>query len=728
MATARWVVGLLLVAAAVRLVFWLDARDLSLVQQPTGDAATYVYLSNELDRDGVLAPLGQPYHRAPLYPFFLWAVTSLGWGLTGVRLIQFAMGLAGVVLLWSVGKRLAGTTGAVVAGIGAALYGPFIFFESDLLSISLAVFLLEVALVLWGRTRWAVAVGLLIGAAALAQPNFLLAGLIAAAASVLRPRTLGWASRSAALLLVAGLLIPPAITFTRNLAVSGEPVLISTNGGVNFYIGNNPKGDGTFHLPPESGLLNRPEGLFTSARAVAEEQTSRSLTDAGVDRYWWLRGVDFWLTDPGRALGVTLGKVLLSVNDDELPSHYDYGFFRERVRILRVLPTMGWLLPLGGLGLVIALRRRRYFVVLLFLAFLASIVPFFITARYRLPLAVLLLPAAGLAVEWVWARRRSLRQLAWPAVGILAYLSLALLPLKSGGEAHAHMLNIEGAAEFSRGDVDAARRTFERALEIDPNHPEVLNNLASIYEQQGQLKEALALYRRALISNPTQAETYFNLEELYRKAGRNEEALEALARLEAARSGRVEDVAGTMAYRRAVNTLTLGDTTRAHELLQEAVASQPDLAGAWLSLSILSRKMGLDEESVTAAERAAALAPRSIEALANQGKALEDAGRGEDAIVAYQRAVEAGAADRDLRYRLGRLLVAAGRLEEGEVMLLQANEGQPHHEALWELGQLYERQGRTEDALTAYQALIRVGSFYAGKAKGRIRELGGSRR
>jgi len=42
---------------------------------------------------------------------------------------------------------------------------------------------------------------------------------------------------------------------------------------------------------------------------------------------------------------------------------------------------------------------------------------------------------------------------------------------------------------------------------------------------------------------------------------------------------------------------------------------------------------------------------------------------------------------------------------------------------LWELGQLYEREGRLEDALTAYRALSQFISPETPKAKERLRAL-----
>jgi tetratricopeptide (TPR) repeat protein len=716
-------VAILLLGAAVRFLYWSEASRLSLFQVPTGDAATNVFLADRLAHDGLLAPHGEPYERAPLYPFFLWGLRALGVGLGGVRGIQFLMGLAGVVFLWILGRRAGGRAGAVTAALGGALYAPFVFFESDLLSISLGIFLLEIALLVWGKKRWALAAGLLVGGAALAQPNFFLAGAIAAGASLLWPTRLGWPDRRGAVLLAVGLVLPPLATFTRNLAECGEPIPISVNGGINFYIGNNPSANGTFVLPPDSGLLNRAEGLFTSARETAEKEAGRPLSRRAVDRYWWLRGLDFWLVHPGRALALTGVKTLLALNQAEVPSHYDFVFFRSRIPILWFLPTMGWLLPLGGIGLVLLWRRGERTWGILALALLVAVVPFFITGRYRLPLAVLLWPAAGLTVERILAQWRRPRRLVGVGAGAAAFLVVALLPIYQGGCALAHMLNVEGAALVAKGDLEGAKRTLERALEANPEHAEALNNLAYVHELQGDMTAALSTYRRAIAADPTQAETYLNIEELYRKAGRPREAMEILDRMEAARGGRIADVAGTVAYRRGANSLSLGDTATALSQFEEAVDKDPKQANAWLTLSLLDRKLGREEEALTAAQSAVSLAPDSPEALVNLGRCQEDAGHDAEAIEAYRAADTRGGGSPELYERLGTLLVRVGRNDDAERVFLKANQGRPHPPSLFALALLYEKEKRWSDARLAFEALVKLKAPQAAEARAHLAKL-----
>jgi tetratricopeptide (TPR) repeat protein len=418
-----------------------------------------------------------------------------------------------------------------------------------------------------------------------------------------------------------------------------------------------------------------------------------------------------------------MGKTLLALNNAEVPSHYDYEYFRDKAPLLKVLPTLGWILPLGGLGLILGWRRRHLAAPVLFLAVLLSVVPFFITARYRLPLAVFLLPATGLAVQAIWSHRRSTKDLGWLGGVAVLYAVLAYFPLFSGGLVQAHMLNVEGTALVQSGNLKQGRRAFEKALEVNPNHAEAINNLAYTYVLEGDLTTALAHYRRAIAIAPTQAETYLNIEDIHRKAGRNQEAMDVLAELLTARRGVIDDVAATVAYRRGVNVLALGDTTASLAYLEDGVRQDPNLLGAWLNLATMYRKTSRPQDAVEATTRAVVIAPDAQAVQVAHGTALSKVGRWEEATRAFQQGVAIGPPSAELYFRLGSCLRHVSKNTEAEQYLIAANKGQPHHGALWELGQLYEQDDRIDDALTAYQALVRVGAPQTADARQRIQDL-----
>ena len=77
---------------------------------------------------------------------------------------------------------------------------------------------------------------------------------------------------------------PPAAVTIRNRVVGGDWVVVASQGGVNFYIGNNPAAIGTF-APPKlypNVRLDHPAAMREAYERYAEEQVGRELSPAGV--------------------------------------------------------------------------------------------------------------------------------------------------------------------------------------------------------------------------------------------------------------------------------------------------------------------------------------------------------------------------------------------------------------------------------------------------------------
>jgi tetratricopeptide (TPR) repeat protein len=72
-----------------------------------------------------------------------------------------------------------------------------------------------------------------------------------------------------------------------------------------------------------------------------------------------------------------------------------------------------------------------------------------------------------------------------------------------------------GVAHFALGNIDFAKKHFEKAYSITPNNIHVLNNLASCYEKNKKHKEAETLYLKALSISPKFEEAILNLTAVY---------------------------------------------------------------------------------------------------------------------------------------------------------------------------------------------------------------------
>ncbi|MFN2547114.1 MAG: tetratricopeptide repeat protein [Myxococcales bacterium] len=86
----------------------------------------------------------------------------------------------------------------------------------------------------------------------------------------------------------------------------------------------------------------------------------------------------------------------------------------------------------------------------------------------------------------------------------------------SRGEAQLH--NAHGLADYAAGDLDAARREFDRAIAADPGFVDGLYNAASAAALSDRLAEAFALLRRAAEADPARVQVL----------GRNDDDLKIL--------------------------------------------------------------------------------------------------------------------------------------------------------------------------------------------------------
>src|SRR6185369_12215986 len=138
--------------------------------------------------------------------------------------------------------------------------------------------------------RW-LGAGVLAGVLALLRENAL---LIAPLLALLAYRRNLLRHGGAFLLGTALALLPVAL---RNAWVGGEPLPTTSQGGVNFYIGNNAQADGTYRpIVPGKQIpaLERRE----PAR-LAEQILGRRLSAGEVSRYWFGRALAWARANPG---------------------------------------------------------------------------------------------------------------------------------------------------------------------------------------------------------------------------------------------------------------------------------------------------------------------------------------------------------------------------------------------------------------------------------------------
>jgi tetratricopeptide (TPR) repeat protein len=420
----------------------------------------------------------------------------------------------------------------------SALYAPFVFFESQLLTPALAAFFnLAALLVLVQRgtiasKRRMLAGGVLLGLSAGVRPDVLLpAGAVTL--------YLLWRVRNKSLLetagraayLGAGILSVVLPITIRNWKITGELIPIASNAGINFYVGNATQADGISAVPV--GL--KWERMVSRVPQPTLEQP------AVASRWWSARTWEEISSDPRKTL-LRLGKKAAAFfNRREYRNNICYHFMQDRVRPLG-LPFLqyGMILPLAMCGLVSLSRRRSrsertaFFVTVLWVGcFWVLGIVFFVTARYRIPaVPVLMLPAGWALCQFASdVRAGRWRSTALHAIVILAAGALAW-PMWFGqpqdGWARDYV-NL-GNAKQDLGDLRGAEQAYRQTL-ANWDDPDAHYRLALLLLYQGKSDQALLHLESARRILPDSPDLLLSSAEARLAAGDPQKARELLHQL-----------------------------------------------------------------------------------------------------------------------------------------------------------------------------------------------------
>jgi 4-amino-4-deoxy-L-arabinose transferase-like glycosyltransferase len=540
--------------AGLRLVLLATARADPVFRVPYLDSAFYDTWARSLAAGH--GDFQGPYFLAPLYPHLLAALYRVaGPDPWNARILQSVLGVATALLVLVLGRRLFGPGSARLAVVLYGLYGPLAFYENLLVLeswlVALAFASVCAALLLPGpRLVRGATSGALLGLATLARPT----ALVALPVVLLALRPAGRPRRDRSVLAcVAATLLVLAPVVARNLRMGGG-LVVATNGGVNFYAGNNPQANGRFREPPGLRFFRDPTFVAARSADLPPAVAARALTvravagdeSAADSGAWTRRAIDWMAAHPVHAAGLLLRKVWLVLQAREIPQIESYAFHAGRIGALRAFGVdFGWLWPLAALGLWCARRERLPGWRLLAGLGAALLVPclvFFVTERYRLaivPVAALFAGLGGLRLLGL-ARRGPRRHLAI-ALAALAPIALAARsgarpPSGAGGWEQAQMAE----RLYALGDLEAAIEFQERAARSLPQRFEPALNLALYWSERarpGDGERALALLRRLAERWPREAVVQHNLGLVARDQGQLDTAREAWRRALAADPG-----------------------------------------------------------------------------------------------------------------------------------------------------------------------------------------------
>ncbi|MEE2729157.1 MAG: tetratricopeptide repeat protein [Candidatus Latescibacterota bacterium] len=508
-------------------LYQIDASPL--FSLPAVDGKTYVNLALSLSGGNWLGQGQGPFWQPPLYPYLLGVlrlITEENF-FYAIRWTQLVLGSLNCVLIYVLGAKWYSARIGLIAAIVAVAYGPLIFFDGEVLPATLATFLNLCGLLLLNRSMhqnsrfhfWAS--GFTLGLASLTVANTL-SFIVAATGWILwRKRTI-----APALFFALGVLLTIAPVTWRNYAIGKDTVALSYNSGINFYIGNNAHYDETFHIRPGwewDDLVSEPrvEGILASS-----EQST----------YFWNKAFSYIREQPISYALLLMRKTLYFFNGHEAGRNQDIYYWRTYSPVLSMLLwktgiafPFGIVAPLALLGLILAVRRGLTLDVLYTVVYSASVIAFFPTARYRIPIIPLFILLAIYASFWLWERReegaiREFRKgLVCCAIGALL-ANFASGPMQMEGDAEIHYNLGQAYTKQRRGEQ--AVEHFKRAVKLDPTYWQAWLNLGSLNAMQGKLYEAKDIFHRVAQAQPQRAEIWVNLAHVHRSLRQDSSAID----------------------------------------------------------------------------------------------------------------------------------------------------------------------------------------------------------
>jgi hypothetical protein len=420
-------VALIVLGALALRLAWIAYADFA----PTlsDDAGRYELLGRSLATGGgYINPNGTTtMFWPPGYPLVI-AGTYLAWPagvlgeheLTAVLVLNAVMSAASVLLTYAIARRAFDGRVAMIAAALLALFPSMVFFAG--VTVTETAFTFFALLWLWliietevrDDWRWLVAAGVIVGFAALVRGQAALFPLAAVPFWIvvwrqyLTPRPpLHQVERGRSKLAVArfvvvrlvitgGLAVTAVLPWTvRNYVESDALVAISSNDGVNFYIGHSAGADG--------------RGRKVDELVFRYPELRQAEAEARISRDGFREGLEYAAEHPGRELELAVRKLFfLYWRDDEglkwNDGHGERAFLDSDVRdVLAALSNAYYwaVLALAAGGIVVALQRPMPIGTLLLslLVYWTLVhVAFFADPRFHAPIVPVLCVFAGAAV------------------------------------------------------------------------------------------------------------------------------------------------------------------------------------------------------------------------------------------------------------------------------------------------------------------------------------------
>ena len=421
-----------LIALIIQCTFVIATRSDLSFNLPLVDSANYHDIATNTS-----STAGKPYWQPPLYVWLLRSIYFLvpSDNMIAVRITHGTIGAIAATLTGFLAYKIFSFS-PLLPAIILSLYGPFLFYSTQLLPTVTGILLFVISIYFLLLTlhshslKHSFLCGLSTGLSSLTIANFLVFLPIAVASIFSNNSVTSRKQKSyITFTFLAGIALCILPVTMRNYIASKTWVPISTNAGINLFIGNNPDFENTIIIRPGIDWLNLLNKPF--------RENVRTPEDA--DRWFIWQVIKFAKTNPAKFTYNMLQKTLLFLNGYEMPRNTSIYSYRPKSKLLSVLVwkvgsfffPFSILFPFFLLGFITnAWRSMESKILAVFIVIYSlSVILFFPSDRYRLPVIPFMIIFAIQGIQWLINSRHNKRKISIIIFLFMAGLSIASLPI-----------------------------------------------------------------------------------------------------------------------------------------------------------------------------------------------------------------------------------------------------------------------------------------------------------
>lgn len=300
------------------------------------------------------------------------------------------------------------------------------------------------------------------------------------------------------------------------------------------------------------------------------------------------------------------------------------------------------------------------------------------------------------------------------------------------------------------GQLQQAGTIYRTILNASSNHPDANHNLGVLLVQTGDLPAALPHFKAALEANSSEVQFWLSYVQALIKAGKIDDAGQVLnvARQAGISGTAIESLENLVKANRQVEKTAAVDSTalvqagreparheapadgeiaalaalytQGHHIEAESRARVlttqfPQHPFGWKILGVLLRTQGKIEEAMSAFQQALQLQPNDADTHYNLANILREQRHYPAAEVGYRRALEIMPTLTVAHYNLGNTLQEQGRFVDAEESFRRTLALNPNHaEAYCNLGNALQDQGRLSEAEASYRQALKIKPDFVG--------------